>query len=63
MPTNSLEDKILVIISSELEKKLLDIHQQLERLLKRKDEKCFHQKRKRIKLKLINQLMEKNFCT
>ena len=50
MPTNSLEDKILVIISSELEKKLLDIHQQLERLLKGEMKSVFI-KRKRIKLK------------
>ena len=51
MPTNSLEDKILVIISSELEKKIIRHTPTIGKIVKKEGWKVFSSKRKKDKVK------------
>ena len=51
MPTNSLEDKILVIISSELEKKIIRHTPTIGKIVKKEGWKVFSSKRKKDKVR------------
>ena len=61
MPTNSLEDKILVIISSVFEKKIIRHTPIIGKIVKKEGWKVFSLKRKKDKARINKPIVGKNF--